>query len=133
MDGIELNEHDKDLIRRRVESGDYQSASGVIRAGLQLLEEQDAPNETWLREITTARMDEFEQHPERAIPVERVLPTSKLGTRRGFQKKPDNELQRRAPPPRDTVNQSVNPQPQPPPRPANQAAASIFSSRLFGT
>ena len=43
---VSLTEELEDLVRRRVESGQYRSATEVIRAGLRLLEREEKNRET---------------------------------------------------------------------------------------
>lgn len=46
-----------DMVKAKVESGDYASESEVIREGLRALKERDAAVEEWLRREGVARYD----------------------------------------------------------------------------
>ena len=48
---ISLTEEIVELVRRKVESGRYSSATEVIRAGLRLFNQEDEPESTRLRAI----------------------------------------------------------------------------------
>ncbi len=48
---ISLTEELEELVRRKVESGRYTSASEVVRAGLRLLEQEDELRETRLAAV----------------------------------------------------------------------------------
>ena len=54
-------------------SGAYASASEVVRAGLQALQERDAAVERWLREEVAPAYDAWQADPGRAIPADQVF------------------------------------------------------------
>jgi antitoxin ParD1/3/4 len=56
-----------------VASGDYASASEVVRDGLRSLKERDAEIERWLRKEVVPVYKEMKAHPERAIPAAKVF------------------------------------------------------------
>jgi antitoxin ParD1/3/4 len=60
-------EHTK-FIDAKVASGDYASASEVVRAGLRALQERDAAVERWLREEVAPVYDAMKAEPARGIP-----------------------------------------------------------------
>lgn len=56
-----------DYIDAKVASGEYASASEVVRDGLRILQERERVLEKWLREQVVPAAIEHESHPERAI------------------------------------------------------------------
>jgi antitoxin ParD1/3/4 len=57
-------------IERKLKSGEYASASEVVREGLRALQERDEAIEHWLKGEVSATYDEMKKYPERAIPIE---------------------------------------------------------------
>jgi putative addiction module CopG family antidote len=60
------------LVRAKVESGEYASESEVIRDGLRALETRDRALEAWLREDVAAAYDAMKADPSRAVTAEKV-------------------------------------------------------------
>jgi antitoxin ParD1/3/4 len=70
---ISLPAKHNSYIERKLKSGEYASASEVVREGLRALQERDAAIEYWLRGEVAATYDEMEKHPERGIPIEEAF------------------------------------------------------------
>lgn len=51
---VNLQEHHTNFIRERIATGRFQNASEVVRAGLRLLEQQEAENELKLKALREA-------------------------------------------------------------------------------
>ncbi|WP_187970995.1 type II toxin-antitoxin system ParD family antitoxin [Aquibium microcysteis] len=61
------------FIDQMVESGSYESASDVVRAGLRALQERDEAVERWLRDEVAPVYDAMKADPSRGIPAEDAL------------------------------------------------------------
>jgi putative addiction module CopG family antidote len=61
-----------EMVRSRVESGEYASESEVVRDGLRALQLHERALETWLREQVAPAYDAIKADPSRAIPAEKV-------------------------------------------------------------
>ncbi|HKP78559.1 MAG TPA: type II toxin-antitoxin system ParD family antitoxin [Phenylobacterium sp.] len=70
---VSLPSEQADFIDAKVASGDYASASEVVRAGLRALKERDEAVERWLREEVAPTYDAMKADPSRAIPIEDVF------------------------------------------------------------
>lgn len=79
MPNYALSDHYENFIRKQLESGRYNNASEVVRAGLRMLEDYEAQRESWIREEIPARLTELRQDPAKAVPAESVF--SRLETR----------------------------------------------------
>jgi antitoxin ParD1/3/4 len=62
-----------EYIDAKVASGDYATASEVVRAGLRALQERDAAVERWLREEVVPTYDAMKADPRRGVAVDDVL------------------------------------------------------------
>ncbi len=60
------------LVRAKVDSGDYASESEVIRDGLRALQVRDRAVENWLRAEVVTAYDAMEADPSRALSADRV-------------------------------------------------------------
>lgn len=70
---ISLPDEHAEFIDAKVASGDYASASEVVRAGLRALQERDAAIERWLREEVVPTYEHMKANPESWIPAEEVF------------------------------------------------------------
>ena len=61
-----------DMVRRKVESGEYASESEVIRDGLRALLARDRAVESWLRNQVGPAYDALKADPSRAVTVDQV-------------------------------------------------------------
>jgi putative addiction module CopG family antidote len=64
---ISLPVETAEYIDAKVASGEYASASEVVRDGLRILQERERVLEKWLREQVVPAAIAHEAHPERAI------------------------------------------------------------------
>jgi antitoxin ParD1/3/4 len=67
---ISLPAKHNSYIEHKLKSGEYASASEVVREGLRALQERDDAIEHWLKGEVAATYDEMKKYPERAIPIE---------------------------------------------------------------
>ncbi len=61
-----------EMVRAKVESGEYASESEVIRDGLRALQLHERALEAWLREQVAPAYDAMKADPSRAVPAEKV-------------------------------------------------------------
>jgi antitoxin ParD1/3/4 len=73
MASIALGDHCKNFIRKQLESGRYNNASGVVRAGLRMLEDFESSRGQWIEMELGERLAEYGADAGRAIPAERVF------------------------------------------------------------
>ena len=64
--------HNK-YIESKLKSGEYASASEVVREGLRALQERDEAIQHWLRGEVAATYDAMKADPSRGIPAERAI------------------------------------------------------------
>ncbi len=64
---VSLSEEQAEFIDAKVSSGDYASASEVVRAGLRALKERDEAIERWLRDEVAPVYDALRDDPGRAV------------------------------------------------------------------
>ncbi len=69
---VTLSHELADLVRAKVESGEYASESEVIREGLRALQRHERALEKWLREEVASAYDAIKADPSRAISVKNV-------------------------------------------------------------
>jgi antitoxin ParD1/3/4 len=58
------------MVKAKVQSGEYASESEVIRDGLRSMAARDAAIERWIREEVIPTMDALDADPSRAVPIE---------------------------------------------------------------
>ena len=73
MTSIALNDHYERFIKRQLESGRYNNASEIVRAGLRMLEDFEEARENWLKNEVPKRLAEIETNPEIGVPAEKVF------------------------------------------------------------
>ena len=69
---VSLPDEQSAFIDAKVATGDYASASEVVRAGLRALKERDEAVERWLRDEVAPTVDAMRGDPSRAIPAGEV-------------------------------------------------------------
>lgn len=70
MPSYALNEHYEKFIKKQLESGRYNNASEVVRAGLRLLEDHEEARERWLNEEIPGRYAELKRDPSKGVSLE---------------------------------------------------------------
>ncbi|PBB87518.1 MULTISPECIES: type II toxin-antitoxin system ParD family antitoxin [unclassified Mesorhizobium] len=73
MPNYALTAHYENFIRRQVESGRYNNASEVVRAGLRMLEDFEAEREKWLHREIPSRLADLRHDPAKAIAADSVF------------------------------------------------------------
>lgn len=73
MASFALGDRYEKFIKQQLESGRYNNASEVVRAGLRMLEDFEASREHWLKTEMPARLAEVEDDPSVSIPAEKVF------------------------------------------------------------
>lgn len=63
------------LVRSKVETGEYASESEVIRDGLRALVARDRAVEDWLRRTVAPAFDALKDNPSRAVSADKVRAT----------------------------------------------------------
>lgn len=69
---IELPEEAAEIIDARLAAGRNASESEVVQEALELLAEQDAPLEEWLRTEMVEAYDEWKANPEGGLTIDEV-------------------------------------------------------------
>lgn len=72
MASIALGNHFEEFVKKQLESGRYNNASEVVRAGLRMLEDYEEGREKWLEEEIQGRYDEMLKDPSKGIPAATV-------------------------------------------------------------
>jgi len=71
MLNVSLGKEDEEFVRKQLEAGHYGSAADVVRAGLRLLEDENAL-ERWIDDELPARYDTYLKDPSKVVPAEEV-------------------------------------------------------------
>ena len=69
---VTLTNEMAEMVRAKVESGQYASESEVIREGLRALQAHERALNTWLREQVAPAYHAMKADPSRAVSVEKV-------------------------------------------------------------
>jgi putative addiction module CopG family antidote len=69
---ITLTHEMAELVRAKVESGEYASESEVIRGGLRALQLHERALDSWLREQVAPAYDAMKANPSRAVSAVKV-------------------------------------------------------------
>jgi len=69
---VTLSNELAEMVRGKVQSGEYASESEVIREGLRALRRHEQALENWLREEVVASHKELEADPSKALSVDQV-------------------------------------------------------------
>lgn len=72
MPNVALGNHYEEFVQKQLESGRYNNASEVVRAGLRLLEDYEVARERWLNEEIPARFDDLRGDLSAGVPSGRV-------------------------------------------------------------
>lgn len=72
MASIALGNHYEEFVKKQLESGRYNNASEVVRAGLRMLEDYEQAREKWLNDEIPARYEELLAAPSKGVPAEQV-------------------------------------------------------------
>jgi antitoxin ParD1/3/4 len=73
MASFALSEHYEEFIKKQLESGRYNNASEVVRAGLRMLEDYEDARERWLREEIPDRYEELKRDSTKAVTLESAM------------------------------------------------------------
>lgn len=72
MPNVALGNHYEEFVQKQLESGRYNNASEVVRAGLRLLEDYEVARERWLDEEIPARFDDLRDNSSAGVPAKTV-------------------------------------------------------------
>lgn len=72
MPNVAIGNHYEEFIRKQLESGRYNNASEVVRAGLRLLEDHETARERWLALDIPERYQEIMKDPSIGVPAKTV-------------------------------------------------------------
>jgi antitoxin ParD1/3/4 len=70
---VTLGQSQNDFIEAKIASGDYVSASEVVRAGIAALAERDAALERWLQTEVAATYDHLEANPSDVMDLDEAF------------------------------------------------------------
>jgi putative addiction module CopG family antidote len=81
---VTLTHEMAEMVRAKVQSGEYASESEVIRDGLRALQVHQRALETWLQEQVATVYDAMKADPSRAVSVEKVRASLAAARRRSL-------------------------------------------------
>jgi antitoxin ParD1/3/4 len=81
---VTLTHEMAEMVRAKVQSGEYASESEVIRDGLRALQVHQRALETWLQEQVAPVYDAMKTDPSRAVSVEKVRASLAAARRRSL-------------------------------------------------
>jgi putative addiction module CopG family antidote len=81
---VTLTHEMAEMVRAKVESGEYASESEVIRDGLRALRAHQRALETWLREQVAPAYDAMKADSSRAVSVDKVRTSLAAARRRSM-------------------------------------------------
>jgi antitoxin ParD1/3/4 len=70
MTSIALNGYYERFIKKQLESGRYNNASEVVRAGLRMLEDFEEARDKWLRDEIPSRFEELQADASKGVPLD---------------------------------------------------------------
>lgn len=73
MASVALGDHCEKFIKRQLDTGRYNNASEVVRAGLRMLEDFASSREHWLRSEIPSRLAEMQAAPSMGVPADKVF------------------------------------------------------------
>ena len=73
MTAIALERRYEEFIKRQLDTGRFESASEVVQAGLEMLEDFDDAHERWLKDEILARLADIAADSSKAIPADEVF------------------------------------------------------------
>lgn len=73
MADIALDRRYEEFIKRQLDDGRFDTASEVVQAGLEMLEDFENAQERWLTGEISARLSEIEADPSIGTPIDEVF------------------------------------------------------------
>jgi len=72
MANVALGSHFEEFVQKQLDSGRYNNASEVVRAGLRMLEDHEAARERWLNDEIPKRYDDLINNSGMGVPADAV-------------------------------------------------------------
>lgn len=83
MPNVALGNHYEEFVKKQLDSGRYNNASEVVRAGLRLLEDHEVAREKWLTLEIPDRYEALMKDPSIGVPAKTVRARFKGKRRNG--------------------------------------------------